>query len=251
MVSAPYGLSARHPNLSNVTQRYLNRLNASVEDLFHHVHAVLHNPTYRAANAGALRMEWSRIPLPGWPDGDAADAAKALTQSATRGRELVQLLDPDTPIPGVTQGNISLEIAAIAVPATTDGCNMAGTDFVLTAGWGHYGTGGTPMPGQGCVEERAFTPDEQATFSYARNLLANSTDAERVLWQYFRAYLAVINSAGGRLLDGALSISPALKPASSSNWTVGSMLNEPNTRETGPLGFGNKDSGCCGFGIRT
>ena len=30
--------------------------------------AVLHDPDYREANAGALRMEWPRIPLPGWPD---------------------------------------------------------------------------------------------------------------------------------------------------------------------------------------
>ena len=30
--------------------------------------AVLHDPAYRQANAGALRMEWPRIPLPGWPE---------------------------------------------------------------------------------------------------------------------------------------------------------------------------------------
>ena len=45
---------------------------------FHHVLATLHDPGYREANAGALRMEWPRIPLPGWPDGNAADAAETL-----------------------------------------------------------------------------------------------------------------------------------------------------------------------------
>ena len=45
------------------------------EDLFHYVLAVLHDPAYREANAGALRMEWPRIPLPGWPDGDIAPGA--------------------------------------------------------------------------------------------------------------------------------------------------------------------------------
>ena len=32
--------------------------------------ALLHDPVYREANAEALRMEWPRIPLPGWPDDD-------------------------------------------------------------------------------------------------------------------------------------------------------------------------------------
>ena len=61
----------RRPNLSDAAQRYLNRLGLRVDDLFHHALAVLHDPAYREANAGALRMEWPRIPLPGWPDGDA------------------------------------------------------------------------------------------------------------------------------------------------------------------------------------
>ena len=57
----------RVPNLSSAAQRYLERLGMDVEDLFYHALAVLHDPAYRAANAGALRMEWPRIPLPGWP----------------------------------------------------------------------------------------------------------------------------------------------------------------------------------------
>ena len=75
-----------------------------MEDLFHHVLAVLHDPSYREANAGALRMEWPRIPLPGWPDGDHERAAEDLAASAARGRELAALLDSDTPVPGVTTG---------------------------------------------------------------------------------------------------------------------------------------------------
>ena len=60
----------RRPNLSGAAQSYLERIGANVEDLFHHVLAVLHDPAYREANAGALRMEWPRIPIPGWPDDD-------------------------------------------------------------------------------------------------------------------------------------------------------------------------------------
>ena len=33
-----------------------------VEDLFHHALAVVHDPAYREANAGALRMEWPPHP---------------------------------------------------------------------------------------------------------------------------------------------------------------------------------------------
>ena len=58
----------RVPNLSSDAQRYLDRLGLGVEDLFYHVLAVLHDPAYREANAGALRMEWPRIPLPGWTE---------------------------------------------------------------------------------------------------------------------------------------------------------------------------------------
>ena len=168
------GLRQR-PNLSAAAQRYLKHFNASVEDLFHHVLAVLHDPAYRKANAGALRMEWPRIPLPGWPDGDASEAAETLTRSAARGRELAALLDPDAPVPGVTTGTLRPEVATIAVPATVDGRNMTGDDFALTAGWGHYGTGEAVMPGQGRVVERDYTPDERTVLGDATSVLGQTT----------------------------------------------------------------------------
>ena len=149
------------PNLSGAAQSYLERLGASVEDLFHHILAVLHDPTYNQVNADALRAEGPRIPLSGWPDG-GEEAAETLASSAARGRELARLLDPEAPVPGVTQGALRPDIATIAVPATTDGRNMTGDDFALTAGWGHYGTGDAVMPGQGQIVERAYTPDEKA-----------------------------------------------------------------------------------------
>ena len=90
----------RRPNLSGAAQHYLERIGADVEDLFHHVLAVLHDPAYREANAGALRMEWPRIPIPGWPAGDEVGAAGKLAESAARGRELAALLDSDTPVAG-------------------------------------------------------------------------------------------------------------------------------------------------------
>ena len=123
-----------------------------VEDLFQHVIATLHSPNYRIANAGALRMERPRIPLPGWPAGGGA--VDALAESAARVRELTALVDSDTPVAGVTTGSLHPELAAIAVPMTTDGGNMAGEDFAVAAGWGHFGTGEAVVPGQGRIVER-------------------------------------------------------------------------------------------------
>ena len=165
----------RHPNLTEAAQRYLDCLGIGVEDLFHHVLATLHDPAYREANAGALRMEWPRIPLPGWPDGEVDGAAEALARSAVRGRELAALLDPETPVPGVTQGALRPEIASIAVPATTDGRNMTGDDFAMTAGWGHYDKKDAVMPGQGRAVERAYTPEERAALGDALPALGETT----------------------------------------------------------------------------
>ena len=169
------GKDAQRANLSGAAQRWLERLGASAEDLFHHVLVTLHDSTYREANAGALRMEWPRIPLPGWPDGGTRGAAEALTESATRGRELARLLDSDTPVPGVTQGDLRPESAAIAVPATIDNRNMGGGDFAVTAGWGHYGAADAVMPGQGRVVERAYTPDERVAIGTALPTLGAAT----------------------------------------------------------------------------
>ena len=160
----------RRPNLSEAAQRYLDRLELGVEDLFHHVLAVLHDPAYREANAGALRMEWPRIPLPGWPDGDSLDAAAELSASAARGREVARLLDPETPVPGVTVGDLRPELAAIAVPTTADGRNMTGDDFAVTAGWGHFGADGAVMPGQGRTVERLCNAAERAVVGNAAAL---------------------------------------------------------------------------------
>ena len=167
----------RRLNVSGGAQSYLERLGANVQDLFHHVLAVLHDSTYNQVNADALRAEGPRIPLLGWPDGEAEGAAEALAQSAGRGRDLARLLDPGTSAPGGTQGALRPEITAIAVPATIDGRNMTGADFALMAGWGHYGSkdGDAVMPGQGRVVERSYTPDERATLGDSLPVLGENT----------------------------------------------------------------------------
>ena len=160
-----------------------------------------------------LRVEWPRIPLPGWPDGNATAAAETLIQSAARGRILAQLLNPATPVPGVTTGALRPEIAAIAVPATTDGRNMTCDDFALTAGWGHYGNGGAVMPGQGRMEERPCTPDEQTTLggaTHASPLLHSPTTFDiylngRVYWRNVPAGVWRYKLGGHQVLKKWLS----------------------------------------------
>ena len=126
-----------------------------------------------------LRARASRFPA-GLPLGARASCpqqteALVLAQSAARGRQLAALLDPDTPVPGVTQAPLRSGMAAIAVPATMDGRNMSGEDFAVTAGWGHFGAGDAVMPGQGRVVERAFTPSERAAMGNALPALGETT----------------------------------------------------------------------------
>ena len=162
-------------NLSASATRCLSRLGLGVKDLFHHVLATLHDPRYRESNAGALRMEWPRIPLPGWPDGKVDGAAETLARSATRGRKLAALLTPEAPVPGVTQAPLRREIAAIAVPSTVRGQNMEADDFAVTAGWGHFGAGDAVMPGQGRLVNRTYSHAESAALSDALPTLGDST----------------------------------------------------------------------------
>ena len=203
------GGELRRPNLSPATQRYLERLDLGVEDLFHHVLAVLHDPDYREANAGALRMEWPRIPLPGWPEGNAPGAAEELVASAARGQKLAQLLDPETGVSGVTMGPLHPEISAIAVPATAGGSNMTDDDFSVTAGWGHFGTGDAVMPGHGRAEQRPYTADERAALGDAITTLGESTvDVylnDRAYWRNIPAAIWNYKLGGYQVLKKWLS----------------------------------------------
>ena len=223
------GREQRRPNLSDAAQRYLDRLGLGVEDLFHHVLAVLYDPSYREANAGALRMEWPRIPLPGWPDGDAPGAAEELAASAARGGELAALLNSETPVSGVTTGALRPEMVAIAVPTTTDGGNMAADDFSVTAGWGHFGQGEAVMPGQGRVVERPYTSEEQAAMGSAESALGDTTFDihlnDRAYWRNVPAAVWSYKLGGYQVLKKWLSyrehgvLGRALKPEEVQHFT--------------------------------
>ncbi len=152
----------RRANLSGTAQRYLDCIGHRVEDLFHHTLATLHDPVYREANAGALRMEWPRIPLPDWPNGEAKGAAQALARSVAHGRRLAALLDSQQPVSSESGTHLC---PVIAVPSTVVGRYMADEDFGVTARWGHFGAGDAVMPGRGRVAERAYRPEERAALA--------------------------------------------------------------------------------------
>ena len=186
------GTGTHRANLSEAAQCYLKRLGLGVEVLFHHVLTTLHDPAYREANAGALRMEWPRVPLPGWPIGENGEAAAALTTSAARGREIAALLDSETPVPGITQAPLRTEITVIAAPATMDGRNMSGDDFALTTNWGHHGREDAVMPGQGRAVERPYAPEERVVMNITAPALGATTFD---IWLNGNAYWRNVPSA--------------------------------------------------------
>ncbi len=201
--------SQHHPNVSPAAQRYLDHLALTVEGLLHYIVATLHDPDYRKANADALRAEGPRIPLPGWPNGDADGAADELAVSAARGRQLAALLDSDTPVPGVTEGAPRPELAKVAVPSKVDGGNILGDDFALTAGWGHFGQGEAVMPGLGRISERPYTAEERAALGETVSTLGETTfDVylnDRAYWRNVPAAVWVYKLGGYQVLKKWLS----------------------------------------------
>jgi hypothetical protein len=135
-------------NLSEKATSFIAGVGANAGDLFYHMLAMLHAPAYRAENAGALRQDWPRIPLPQTKD--------ALVASAALGRQVAALLDTEAPVSSVTAGKIRDELKNIAVFQRVDGkpANPDTADLDLTAGWGHGGKGGVTMPGKGKLIRR-------------------------------------------------------------------------------------------------
>ena len=119
---------------------------------WHHALAIGYAPAWLEENADGIRQDWPRVPLP--------NTADLLRASAALGARVAALLDPDTPVPGVTTGVIQPTLVDIAVPTKRGGVAMTEADRTLTAGWGHTGKGGAVMPGRGSVVTRDYTPTE-------------------------------------------------------------------------------------------
>ncbi|MDE2582509.1 MAG: N-6 DNA methylase, partial [Rhodospirillales bacterium] len=117
-----------HPraNLSQAARAWLAALGLPDPDSdpaiavlpWHHALAIGYAPAWLAENEAGIRQDWPRVPLPG--------SAPLLRASAGLGARVAALLDPDTPVQGVTSGTILPVLAAIAVPTKPGGGAMAG-----------------------------------------------------------------------------------------------------------------------------
>jgi type I restriction-modification system DNA methylase subunit len=157
-------------NLSDKAVEYLKTIGtiADAEHLFYHVLALLHASNYASENDGALRQDWARIPLP--------DQRETLITSANLGRQIAALLDPETPVAGVTSGKLRPELKALAVVSRVGTGNLdPNNDFALTAGWGYAGQNGVTMPGKGKVIDRPYTPEEQSAIAQIIDQLGTAT----------------------------------------------------------------------------
>lgn len=145
-----------YPNLSPDALDYIHEMNATPMALGFHIIAVLYSAAYRAENAGALRLDWPRIPLPA--------SSIDLTASSALGEQISRLVDPRKSVIGVTQGQIRAELQAIGVPSTTDGrpINPTAGDLDVDANWGYRGRGGAIMPAKGRAEPRDYSDEERA-----------------------------------------------------------------------------------------
>ncbi|MCC6881954.1 MAG: hypothetical protein IT576_07375 [Verrucomicrobiales bacterium] len=96
------------------------------------------------------------------PTSRSARAAEILRAGAALGRQIAALLDPETPIEGVTTlkvrtdlqglGELAVSNGAIPGPSKPRGKNAPVTpDLAISARWGYAGQGGVTMPGPGKV----------------------------------------------------------------------------------------------------
>jgi hypothetical protein len=167
---------------------------------WHHALAIGYAPAWLAENADGIRQDWPRIPLPA--------TAALLRQSAALGARLAALLDPETPVPGVTQGSLPPALAAIGVPSRQGGGALRAEDYAVTAGWGHAGREGVVMPGRGRIAARPYAAGETATAAEAATLGPDTRDVylnAEAFWRNIPAAVWDFTIGGYQVLKKYLS----------------------------------------------
>jgi hypothetical protein len=153
-----YQATLFHSNVlhDNISEAAVHLFPDQIENLFFHALAVMHAPQYRTENSGALLGDWPRIPLPA--------SADLLTHSATLGRRLAELLDPESSVELVAEWSFlaRLILHAELPEGTPDRDQRNANRLALTAGWGGAGQGATVMPRRGDARERDWTETELA-----------------------------------------------------------------------------------------
>lgn len=152
-----------HPNLSQEARYYLSciGLGAWLEPghpdasaIWWHALAISYSPEWLEDNEDAIVQNWPHVPLPLDPE--------RLRTSAALGKRIADLLDPDTPVIGVTAGQIEPELRVIGVLAKDSGGSATGEDFALTVRWGALDASQKVMPGPGKLHDREYAEAEQA-----------------------------------------------------------------------------------------
>ena len=158
-------------NITQAAQQFLSAVGVEPDQLFHHSLAVLHSPAYSIQNAGALRQDWPRIPLPASGD--------VLSISARLGHEVATLMDSESPVEGVTAGPLRAELGGIAIASKSGGGSLdpGSGDLSVTPGWGHRGQGGAVMPGKGRVAVRDYTVEEMTSIQQGARALGMDAPA--------------------------------------------------------------------------
>lgn len=133
--------SGPQANLSDLARDYLVTVGCTAEHLFFHTVAVLHAPSYRRDNRGALRQDWPRVCLPADPD--------TLRRGSALGQRLATLLDVEAPVDGITDLRVAKELKGIGELAVS--VPRLEPDLSVNARWGYVGQGGAIMPGHGRI----------------------------------------------------------------------------------------------------
>ena len=152
----------------NVSKAVLEIYHGDVEpeEIFNHAFAVMHTPTYRTENSGALLGDWPRIPLPA--------TAEQLAHSASLGHRLVDLLDAESNVNLVIEWSF---LAALKLPLDSN----LDEALKLSAGWGHRGQGSIVTPGRGMAPERPWTEAEREKLAALAAAQSLSVEAVQTL----------------------------------------------------------------------
>lgn len=118
-----------------------------------------------------------------------------LISSADLGRQVDALLDPETPVKGVTTAP-SAVLKSLGTPTKVGGGSFAEDDYFVTARWGIAGKGWITMPAKGRVVVRPRDAVELAALGDAAAILGDETcdiylndaaywkNVPRPVWEY-------------------------------------------------------------------
>ncbi|MDW5313673.1 type ISP restriction/modification enzyme [Rhizobium sp. PL01] len=160
-------------NTSATAISHLRSLGCADDTAFFNAVAILHAPTYRLDNEGALRMDWPRIPLAG--------DAELLAASAALGSTLASLLNPEAHVAGVSTGALRPGLRIMGLPTKRGGGGLQTSDLAVTAGWGYFQidrkTGNRKtMAGQGLIVPRDYSSAERVALELEASVLGITPD---------------------------------------------------------------------------